>query len=244
MSASPGAPGCQRVEPSACVGSSARRSDDFPLTATRTRAAHFRRRAIALCGDQRMRRSPSAGHRSSRREGLPPEVEELLIDVVADGFVLHCCGNRAAPRALVASYEWDHCIDLATIRDFDRVTVARVPKHNKVDVFAPEVVHWAYEGPPQLALRALLNLVHPAHPDAPTSEYPAPPMLCIPRAEQRPMTIRLPPPGRAGARATRLAAAMSTEGDSLAVGGLTCRPIELQTASTMKATGASPDEVI
>jgi hypothetical protein len=61
MSASPGAPGCQRVEPSACVGSSARRSDDFPLAATRTRAAHFRRRAIALCGDQRMRRSPSAG---------------------------------------------------------------------------------------------------------------------------------------------------------------------------------------
>jgi hypothetical protein len=155
-------------------------------------------------------------------------VEKLLLDVVADGFVLHCCGNRAAPRALVASYEWDHCIDLATIRNFDRVTVARVPKHNKIDVFAPEVVHWAYEGPPQLALRALLNLVHPAHPDAPTSEYPAPPMLCIPRAEQRPMTIRLPPPGRAGARATRL----------------TCRPIEQQTASTMKTTGASPDEVI
>ena len=40
----------------------------------------------------------------------------MLVDVVADGFVVYCCGPRAAPNALVASYEWDHCIDLLTIR--------------------------------------------------------------------------------------------------------------------------------
>lgn len=181
---------------------------------------------------------------SSGQATLPPVVEELLIDVVADGFVVYCCGDRAAPSALVASYQWDHCIDVLTMRNFDKIIAARVPKGIEVDLFAPEVVVWAYEGPPQRVLRALLNLVHPAHPDAPIREYPAPPMLCIPRAEQRPMTIRLPPPNRAGARATRLAAAMATERDDLAVGYLTCRPIEQQTASTMKATGASPDEVI
>jgi hypothetical protein len=76
-------------------------------------------------------------------------------------------------------------------------------------VFAPQVVVWAYEGPPQWALRALLNLPHPQHLHAPTSTYPAPPSLHIPRAEQRPMTIRVPPPGRARRRATRLAAAMA-----------------------------------
>lgn len=154
-----------------------------------------------------MRRPLSARFPASRLAGLPPEVEELLVDVVVDGFVLYCCGDRAAPSALVASYEWDRCVDLVTIRDFDRVAVARMPKRDKVDVFAPEVVLWAYEGPPQLALRALLNLVHPAHADAPTTEYPAPPSLHIPRSQQRPMTIRLPSPGRARVRAARLSSA-------------------------------------
>ena len=141
---------------------------------------------------------------------LPPVVEGLLLDVVADGFVVYCCGPKAAPNALVACYEWEHCIDLITIRDFGRITTARVPAQGKVDIFAPEVVIWAYENPPQQALRALLDLVHPAHPDAPTAEYPAPANLHIPRAQQRPMTIRLPSPGHAGVRAARLATATTT----------------------------------
>jgi hypothetical protein len=43
-----------------------------------------------------------------------------------------------------------------------------------VDIFDPEVVVWAYEAAPQDAVRALLDLVHPAHPVAPTLDYPAP----------------------------------------------------------------------
>ena len=128
MPASPGVPDCPRVEPSTCLGSSARRSDDLPVTATRTRTAHLHRQVTALCGDQRMRRSPSTGPRSNRRESLPPEVEKLLIDVVADGFSLYCCGPRHAPHALLACYEWDHYVDLLTIADFDRMIAARVPK--------------------------------------------------------------------------------------------------------------------
>ncbi|MDQ2879893.1 MAG: hypothetical protein M3Y48_01190 [Actinomycetota bacterium] len=146
--------------------------------------------------------------------GLSAGVEELLGEVVADGFTVYCCGPKDAPNALVACYEWDHhaCVDLLTIRDFDRVTTARVPKRGAVDIFAPEVVVWAYEGPPQQALRALLDLVHPAHPDAPTATYPAPASLHIPRARQRPMTIRPPSPGRARVRAQRLATAMTAHG--------------------------------
>jgi hypothetical protein len=159
-----------------------------------------------------MRRLSSPRSRCGGQVSLPSVVEGLLLDVVADGFVLYCCGDRALPNALVASYEWGHCIDLVTIRDFDRITTARVPTRGAVDIFAPEVVVWAYQGPPQYALRALLDLVHPAHPDAPTAEYPAPPSLHIPRAQQRPMTIRLPSPGRAGVRATRLSTAMTTHG--------------------------------
>ena len=140
---------------------------------------------------------------------LPPEVERLLLDVMADGFTAYCCGPKAAPHALVAAYEWPQCIDLITIHDFERITAARAPKRGTIDIFAPEVVMWAYEGPPQWTLRVLLNLVHPQHPDAPHGEYPAPRCLQIPRAAQRPMTIRLPTPNHAGARARRLAAAMT-----------------------------------
>jgi len=142
---------------------------------------------------------------------LPSEVEHLLADVVADGFVVYCCGPRAAPWALVASYPWDDYVDLVTIRRFDRIITARAPapRHARIDVFDPKVVVWAYEGAPQPALRALLNLLPPHHPDAPTSGYPAPPGLHIPRTEQRPLTIRFPPPQRAVTRADRLATRMA-----------------------------------
>jgi hypothetical protein len=132
---------------------------------------------------------------------LPPAVERLLLDVVADGFTVYCCGPRAAPTALAASYDWEDCIDHLTIRGWDRVTAARLPKLGRVDVFAPEVVVWAYEGPAEHTVQALLNLVHP---DAPSGIYPAPRSLQVPRHEQRPMTIRLPSASRAGVRATRL----------------------------------------
>ena len=149
--------------------------------------------------------------------GFPIEVEELLVEVVADGFTLFCCGPKAAPNALVACYEWEHYADLLTVRDFDRVITARVPTPAPVDIFAPEVVVWAYQGSPQHALRALLNLAHPAHPEAPTTDYPAPAGLRVPRAQQRPMVIRLPSPGRAGARAARLTAAMRAQRCDLAI---------------------------
>ena len=112
----------------------------------------------------------------------------------------------------MASYEWEQYVDLVVIRGVDRVTAGRVPKGAGVDVFAPEVVVWAYQGHAEWALRALLDLVHPRHPDAPTVAHPAPRSLHVPRSEQRPLTIRLPSPGRAGGRATRLAAAMTTAG--------------------------------
>ncbi len=156
-----------------------------------------------------MKRLPPADPYHGGQVGLPTMVEQLLIDVVADGFTLYCCGPKTAPNALVASYEWDHHIDLLTIRDFDRVSAARVPKRGTVDIFAPEVVVWSYQGPPQRALRVLLDLVHPAHPAAPTADYPAPASLRVPRAQQRPMTIQPPSPSRARVRADRLATAIT-----------------------------------
>ena len=56
------------------------------------------------------------------------ELERLLLDVVADGFVLYCCGPIAAPHALVASYQWKDFVGLVTIRCFEEVTTATVPR--------------------------------------------------------------------------------------------------------------------
>lgn len=156
-----------------------------------------------------MRRLAASLLHSGAQAGLPAGVEELLAEVVADGFALYCCGAKEAPNALVACYEWDRYVDLLTIRDFARVITARAPKREPTGVFGPEVVVWAYEGSPEHALRALLGLVHPDHPDAPTTEFPAPASLRVPRAQQRPMAIRLPAPSRVGARAARLATVMA-----------------------------------
>ncbi|MGH8918397.1 MAG: hypothetical protein ACRD0H_08680 [Actinomycetes bacterium] len=156
-----------------------------------------------------MTQRPVAGGQLGGQVGLPAVVEELLVEVAADGFTLYCCGPKAAPHVLVAAYEWSQHVDLLTIRDFDRVITARVPTRDGLDIFAPEVVVWAYEGSPQQAVRTLLDLVHPAHPDAPIGEYPAPARLHVPRALQRPMTIRPPSPSRARMRAARLATAIT-----------------------------------
>ena len=139
-----------------------------------------------------------------RAPSLPTVVEDLLADVAADGFTLYCCGPKAQPNALVACYEWSQYLDLLTIQAFDRITAARVPKHPTMDIFAPDVMVWAYEGPPQQTLRALLELAHPEHPDAPTTTFPAPASLQVPRVLQRPLTIRPPSPSHAAVRAARL----------------------------------------
>lgn len=168
----------------------------------------------AVNGDRSMSTPASATLRSGRPAHLSAEVEQLLLDVVADGFILYCCGPRVAPHALVACYHWQHYVDLVTIRHFDCIITARIPASPSagIDVFNPPVVVWAYEGSPQLALRALLNLPPPHHPHAPTRTFPAPPALRIPRAEQRPMTIRVPPAPRVIHRATRLSAMMANTG--------------------------------
>jgi hypothetical protein len=89
----------------------------------------------------------------------------------------------------------------------------------------------AYEGLPEPALRALLGLLPPHHPDAPASPFPALPGLHIPRAAQGRLTIALPV-GRAGHCAARLAAPMaatregahsSATGDGWLAGSI-CRP--------------------
>ena len=74
-----------------------------------------------------MRRQPPTENPDTPA-GLPLKVQSLLLDVVADGFTLYCCSPRTAPRALVASYDWDDYLDLLTIRSFETITAARATR--------------------------------------------------------------------------------------------------------------------
>jgi hypothetical protein len=65
-------------------------------------------------GGRSVRPSSLSVSRSGGEAGLPAEVQRLLREVVADGFVLYCCGPKAAPFALVAAYEWENYVDLVS----------------------------------------------------------------------------------------------------------------------------------
>lgn len=110
------------------------------------------------------------------------------------GFTAYCCGDRHTPHVLVAAYDWgDGYVDVVTMRGADRVTAARLPKHDGLDIFAPSCAVWHYMGALQPTVTAMLHLPPPNHPDSPTMIYPAPLTLFVDSHELRPMTIK---PGR------------------------------------------------
>ena len=71
-----------------------------------------------------------------------PETYHAFAAIKNSGFTLYCCGNRHAPHALVATYKWDHYIDIINIRALNQVTAARLPTHETPDIFAPARAVW------------------------------------------------------------------------------------------------------
>lgn len=108
------------------------------------------------------------------------------------GFTHYCCGDRHAPHVLVSAYDWENSgyIDVVNIRGMDRVTAARLPKYDGLDIFAPTQAVWHYMGALEPTVAAMLRLPPPHHPDAPTIPYLAPLTLFVSTREQRPMTVK------------------------------------------------------
>lgn len=106
------------------------------------------------------------------------------------GFTSYCCGNRHAPHVLVAAYNWDEHIDVINIRGADRVTAARLPTYDGLDIFAPCLAVWHYMGALEPSVAAMLRLPPPDHPDAPIMIYPAPVTLFVASYEQRPVIVK------------------------------------------------------
>ncbi|GGS26372.1 MULTISPECIES: hypothetical protein [Actinokineospora] len=132
------------------------------------------------------------------------EVDDLLRAVVADGFTVYLCGGQREPEAIVATYTWPDHVDFVVIKDRHDVAAARARCTPDWDVFAPERVIWSYHGHARWALRAILDLHHPEHPDAPDDDHAAPAALRVPGEFLRSVSVRTPRPGLVARRAMRL----------------------------------------
>ncbi|GLZ36385.1 hypothetical protein [Actinokineospora sp. NBRC 105648] len=132
------------------------------------------------------------------------EVDDLLRAVVADGFTVYLCGGADRPEAIVATYAWEDHVDYVVIKDAHDVTAARSRQSRDWDVFAPASVVWSYQGHARWALRAILDLLPPEHPDAPAEDYPAPTALRVDPAHLANVSVRSPRPGLVARRAMRL----------------------------------------
>lgn len=121
------------------------------------------------------------------------ETYEAFAAIKKAGFTACCCGNRRAPSVLISVHNWGGYLDVINIRGVDRVTAARLPRDDGLDIFAPTRAVWHYLGALEPTVAAMLRLPPPNHPDAPTVSYPAPLTLFVASHELRPMTVK---PGR------------------------------------------------
>lgn len=119
-----------------------------------------------------------------------PQIYEAFVAMDRAGFTHYCCGDCRAPHVLVAAYDWGDYINVINVRGVDRVTAARLPKYDGLDIFAPSRAVWHYLGALEPTVAAILRLPPPLHPDAPAITYPAPVTLFVSSHEQRPMTIK------------------------------------------------------
>lgn len=140
----------------------------------------------------------------------------LMEALRADGFTGYRCGSEHDPDALIAIYEWPEHVDVITIHREGNAAAARIPtpggvrapdgEPNPIVMKPPAKAVWAFVGPTDSTIWAMLDLPHPQRPDAPAAEILTPSVLRVPASKQRPMAIRVPDPDDVGARGRRLAA--------------------------------------
>jgi hypothetical protein len=150
-------------------------------------------------------------NRLTMKDGWSSAVDDMLHQLVDDGFAFHLCGERVDPVVLVASYHWKSHVDLLTITEPNRVTAARALQEPHFDVFNPGSVVWAYGNEAEPTLRALLDLKHPDHPDHPVAATTPPRLMIVPAHLQRPLTFKAPESWKAENRARRLETALASE---------------------------------
>ncbi|SDU62844.1 hypothetical protein SAMN05216266_1457 [Amycolatopsis marina] len=165
----------------------------------------------------------STMNRLTTKKKWSSAIDDMLRQVVDEGFAFYVCGERRDPVVLVAAYYWKSYVDLLTITEPDRVTAARAVREPGFDVFGPRKVVWAYGNEAEPTLRALLNLTHPDHPDHPTCPHEPPRLMIVPAHLQRPMTFKAPDSWKVQNRVQRLESALASDLASMEAAGLLTR---------------------
>jgi hypothetical protein len=136
----------------------------------------------------------------------------LFEALIGDGFTGYYCGPKDDPHAVIAVYEWPDHLDVITMPRKGPAAAARLAKPavrvpdgepNPLVLNPPTTALWAWVGPMDMAVWALLDLPHPECPNAPAAEIQTPAALSVPREQQRPMHIRVPDEEKASTRAVR-----------------------------------------
>jgi SnoaL-like domain len=140
-------------------------------------------------------------------------IEGLFEALIGDGFTAACCGPKDDPIAVIAFYEWRDHLDVITLPREGPAAAARLIKSADVRdpldgdslvLNPPDTAIWSWVGQPEWAIQAALDLPHPDDPDAPAAVVPTPAALRVPQEQRRPMYLRVPDEGKAGAREARL----------------------------------------
>lgn len=133
----------------------------------------------------------------------PPQAADLLRWASLNGFTTHIVGEPQSPDALVLVRFAKTHLDVAHLRGADRTEVARIPRDETANIWAPQFVTFHYYGGVLDALQALKRLPHGsddrAHPryEPPREGSGTPVPLTVTETERARITIRQPaPPSR------------------------------------------------
>lgn len=97
------------------------------------------------------------------------EVGELVERLDRIGFALHrLCIDREHPDILIGTYHWGYKVDVVIVIDERHAHAYRVSTWLGEDVLAPKRVSWHQGSGAVPALRAVLSLPPPGHPEAPS----------------------------------------------------------------------------
>lgn len=129
----------------------------------------------------------------------PPQAADLLRWASHNGFTTHIVGEPQSPDALVLVRFAKTHLDVAHLRGADRTEVARVPRDENANIWAPQFVTFHYYGGVVDALLALKQLP-PGTGGVPNDRYEPPregsgtPVpLTVTDAERSKTTVRQPP---------------------------------------------------
>lgn len=126
------------------------------------------------------------------------DLDEVLAQLTRQRqWMVHYVGGSQTPHLIAFTFRWREsgCADVLLLRGEHDAAAYRTPDDDgHADILRPDLVCWSYEASAEAtaiwAMRAVLTIPPPTHPDAPCTLYSAPASCRVPGTEERPLVIR------------------------------------------------------